>query len=433
MVRSYPENMRHDSDVDVLVVGAGTAGLSTARGLAEAGLRVVVLEASGRVGGRIFTAWADGSDLPIELGAEFVHGRPPELLALIEEAGLSLFEREGQFFQFEGGRLGSSGWDASFFEVLESLPANDDKPFAEFLAAQDLPSQVAARLMNYVEGFNAANARVIGTAALRRQQQAEDAIEGDRAFRIREGYARLTLFLRRQVEAAGGRIYLDTPVARIEWKPNEVLVQTRNAVLPEVRAQRVVITVPLGVLQAGAIQIFPMPEKAAKAIKALAMGSASRITLVFYEPFWETAAKGLSFLFTPTEEVPVWWSASPDRSPVLTGWMGGPRAQTGPTGEALRDAALATLEKVFGKSDPSRLLLSWHMHDWLRDEWSQGAYSYVPAGAMEVSCALAEPIDDTLYFAGEHTDTTGYWGTVHAALRSGMRVVSTICGRAGDS
>ena len=159
---------------------------------------------------------------------------------------------------------------------------------------------------------------------------------------------------------------------------------------------------------------------------ALAMGSASRITLVFRERFWETAADGLSFLFAPGEAVPVWWSSAPDASPTLTGWIGGPRAAAGPVGDMLRDAALATLGKVFGRDDLDSLLLSWHTHDWQRDPLVRGAYSYAPAGAVQASQVLARPVEDTLYFAGEHTDTTGHWGTVHAALRSGLRVMERL-------
>ncbi len=80
-----------------------------------------------------------------------------------------------------------------------------------------------------------------------------------------------------------------------------------------------------------------------KAVATLAMGSATRITLVFRERFWEAAAENLNFLFAASESVPVWWSPAPEISPTLTGWIGGPRAAEGPAGEALRDSAMATL------------------------------------------------------------------------------------------
>src|ERR1700733_7065810 len=92
-----------DNTHDVVVVGAGMAGLTTARSLAEAGLKVLVVEANDRIGGRILTRHV--GDDAIELGAEFIHGRPPELWALIKEAGLETYRREGTQICFEDGTL----------------------------------------------------------------------------------------------------------------------------------------------------------------------------------------------------------------------------------------------------------------------------------------------------------------------------------------
>jgi monoamine oxidase len=66
------------------------------------------------------------------------------------------------------------------------------------------------------------------------------------------------------------------------------------------------------------------------------------------------------------------------------------------------------------------------MHDWQNDPFTFGAYSYAPAGGLDCSATMAEPVDNTLFFAGEHTDTTGHWGTVHGALRSGLRAVGQV-------
>jgi len=221
---------------------------------------------------------------------------------------------------------------------------------------------------------------VIGTAALRKQQQAEDAIEGDRLFRIREGYDRLPMFLLDRFLAAGGRAHLDTAATAIEWKRGDVRVETASTRLPEVRAGKAVIALPLSVMQAGLVRISPEPKLAAEAMAALAMGSASRITLVFRERFWGTAANGLSFLFAPGEEVPVWWSSTLDASPTLTGWIGGPGAKAGPAGDALRNAAMATLGNIFMPEDMESLLLSWHTHDWAARSADPGRLQLCPGG-----------------------------------------------------
>jgi phytoene dehydrogenase-like protein len=93
--------------MDMIVVGAGIAGLAAARTLAEKGARVALVEARDRVGGRIYTLPSKTGGLHVELGAEFIHGLPSDLLALVEEAGLTRFELEGDNLCYRGGKLQS--------------------------------------------------------------------------------------------------------------------------------------------------------------------------------------------------------------------------------------------------------------------------------------------------------------------------------------
>jgi monoamine oxidase len=133
----------------------------------------------------------------------------------------------------------------------------------------------------------------------------------------------------------------------------------------------------------------------------------------------------MSFLFAREMTPATWWTQHPRSMPVLTAWYGGPKAGVAEQTEfgQLVAHALRSLEQIFALP-PGALddeLQSWHMHDWLRDPYTRGAYSYAPVGAVDCSAAMSEPVEGTLYFAGEHTDTTGHWGTVHGALRSGVR------------
>ena len=79
------------------------------------------------------------------------------------------------------------------------------------------------------------------------------------------------------------------------------------------------------------------------------------------------------------------------------------------------------------------LLVAWYTHDWLHDGYAKGAYSYVPAGAVHAPQRIAVPVDGTLFFAGEHTDLEGHWGTVHAALQSGLRAAGAVVASAPGS
>jgi monoamine oxidase len=431
-------------ETDVLIVGAGMAGLAAARALAERGVRVTVVEARERVGGRVFTEHADGAT--VELGAEFVHGRASELWALIDEAGVETAERDGTMLRAEPGAgiAEDDPQDGSMFEVLEELREYEgpDQPFAEYLKTKTMEPKDRAALLGYVEGFNAADAQRIGIYSLAEQQKAEDAIEGDLAWHVRGGYTLLAEYLAEQVRALGGEIRLGEAVQRIAWEAGRVRVTTRAGDVYE--AAKCIVTLPLGVLQRvndGSVEMVPEPAAIAAA-RRLAMGHVVRFTMLFRRRWWEDAPvavakdklREMSFLFTFAEVPRVWWTPHPElECAVLTGWVGGPQSASlaGRSAEQLGADACKTLAKVFGmaEEDIRRELISTQTHDWSADSFSLGAYSYVPAGAIDAPRAMTEPEFGTLFFAGEHTDITGHWGTVHAAIRSGLRVAEQIFGQ----
>ena len=428
---------------DVIVLGAGIAGLTVARQFAMTGLRVHVVEARNRVGGRILSRTV-GEEV-VELGAEFIHGKPPILWNLIEEAGLQTYELGGKQFCLEHGGLQECGDDfGRDFEWLETLKDwhREDCSFAEYLDVVHVPEASRKRLIGFVEGFNAADHRVIGVAALARQQAIEDATEGDRMFHVRGGYAQVPKFLARQIEHLGGTVSLETRATAIRWKQGSVEVDClHNREAETYRAGAVVIALPLGVLQSGALTISPSPGHAIRLLSQIRVGHARRMVLLFRNRFWTNGVvrsdtkdlSELSFLHAPSELFPVWWSKFPEKSSALVAWAGGPRADAiaGRSREELEGEAIRELARIFAVDDAplGDLLVQTESHDWQADPLAQCSYSYLPAGALHVPDALSEPIESTLFFAGEHTDTTGNWGTVHGAMESGLRAASQILHR----
>ena len=416
---------------DVIVVGAGIAGLAAARTLSEAGLQVVLIEARDRPGGRIYTVPPVVGELPVELGAEFVHGLPMELIHLIEEAGLTRFELGGETlcFRKERGVLepcaAQPEVEQLFNELAHLEPPQEDLSFSEFVAQRGFSPEALAQATNYVEGFNAADARRISIRSLERQQAAEDAISGDRIFRVVEGYARVPEFLLRRFLEAGGRWEASSPVRTITWKPGKVEVATGTDQLFEAAAA--VITVPLGVLQARRIAFVPQPVGILTAADRLAMGTAARVGYEFDRDFWFTKLRGVSFLFAPDFIPPTFWTTDPWPDSMLTAWLAGRKAEQSNLAQ-LPEAGLTTLAGLLGceLSELRKHLVRWHHHDWKNDVYSLGSYTYVPRGAIGASDDLSVPVEKTLFFAGEHTDTSGHWGTVHGALRSGYRVAEQV-------
>jgi monoamine oxidase len=307
---------------DVIVLGAGIAGLTAARQLAMAGLRVRVLEARNRVGGRIFSRTI-GKEV-LELGAEFVHGKPPILWNLIDEAGLETYELGGKDFCWENQLLQQCGDDfGRDFQWLEALKNWDreDCSFAEYLKIANVPDASRKRLIGFVEGFNAADHRIIGVAALAKQQAVEDATEGDRMFHVRGGYAQLPEFLARQIERLDGTISLGTRATSIRWQQGSVAVEClRNGESESHHAAAAVIALPLGVLQSGALKVSPSPKHAMHLVSQICVGHAHRTVMLFRSKFWadtagQPAGKSLiqlSFLHASNELFPVWWTKFPE-------------------------------------------------------------------------------------------------------------------------
>jgi monoamine oxidase len=426
---------------DVLVLGAGLAGLTAAERLTAAGRRVLVLEARDRIGGRIHTVDDPGLHHPVELGAEFVHGRPAELLELIRASGLEL-EAVPEWHGRGPGHHPTPLNDprTRLARLLHAaggpLP---DRPVADLLRSlrAELGPGVLEPVVAYLEGFHAADLSRLGTRALAENEAAEDE-DGADLHRVREGYGALIRSLAERLDPGLAEIRLGATATSLRWRPGEARVSLRAAggEVETVSARQVVLALPLAALkrgpgEPGAVAIDPPPPGWASRLATLHMGAAHRVVLGFDDRWWlRNGDAGPSFVHGTGEPIPVWWSALPSPVPLLTGWVGGPRAAAlaGRGEDAMLRTALDSLASIFAR-DPaelrSRLRLA-YFHDWVADPLAGGAYSYGGVGAIEARAALVRPVADTLYLAGEGVAQGGSNATVQGALASGRAAAAAL-------
>jgi phytoene dehydrogenase-like protein len=249
--------MAHDRSV--LVIGAGIAGLSAAFKLGAAGFSVSVLEARDRIGGRIFTQPDVACDAPIELGAEFIHGKPPEIWDLVQKDNVHVAEVQGQSWCVANQQLRRCDFWSQVESILDKMDdSSPDESFVSFLE-RSFPNltndhavrEAKQRALGYVTGFNAADPALVGVHWLVQGMRAEESIEGDRAFRSKNGYKDLIDIFRRQIASSDVTINTGTVVDRVRWERGHAEVTAHSAAGSSTfTAAQVLITLPLAVLKA---------------------------------------------------------------------------------------------------------------------------------------------------------------------------------------
>ncbi|MFI5157533.1 MAG: flavin monoamine oxidase family protein [Sphingobacteriales bacterium] len=428
---------------DIVIIGAGAAGLMAAYRLSASGKKVIVLEARNHTGGRIHTISHESFFKHAELGAEFIHGNLPVTLNLLKEANIKYSAAGGEMVKYDKGKfIVHEGFIENWNVLMQKLnELKEDTDIANFLKIH-FPGEEYIGLRDsvskFVAGYDTADPNKASAFALRDEWNNED---DDAQYRIDNGYCSMINYLVNKCKGNDGSIYLNSEVAKIDWKPETVKITTAAGEV--YAAGKVIIALPLGVLQAdkdekGAIEFHPPLKEQTDAINSLGFGAIIKFLLEFKDAFWENSntkilagksLKDMAFLIS-NEDIPTWWTQYPKHSTLLTGWLGGPRAEEkkGNTNDELLQQALQSLSNIFKLpvDELKAKLIASRVINWTAEPFTRGSYSYDTVNAPEARKVLDAGVNGTIYFAGEYLYEGPAMGTVEAALTSGQNVAKAI-------
>ena len=415
------------TDTDVLVIGAGLAGLGAATALRDRGIACIVLEAKDRVGGRAWTAHPEAlGGVWFEMGAIWLHWAERNPLVPIAEAAGETLLRADELRRkrtFVGTREATpaeyadydGAWDryeATADDLLRTLP---DAPLAA--VADHRPGDPWALTVEAFEG------PVICVAEAERfslRDWRRNVLSGSNL--VPQGG--IGTFVERRL-AAGLDIRLDTPATRISTggPAGRVTVETSRGT---VASRYCIVTASTGVLASGAIAFDPpLPAVTQDTLAALPMGLAMKVALRATGPDRLDLPLHCSVdrQITHRGERLVPFQCWPFGRDYVQGWIGGDTAWVlARDGEAAAvDYALGQLRAIFGgRVDKVFAGGGSLVTRWDADPWTRGAYSYVPVGHADARVRLAQPLaDGRLLFAGEACHD-GFAGTLAGAWISGQ-------------
>ena len=244
---------------DVIVIGAGAAGLAAAAALNGSDHSVLLLEARDRLGGRIWTRLEPEIAAPVELGAEFIHGDSAETSELLRRAGSAAIDTSGEYWSFIDGRL-QRRTESLIGKVRAAIEAADvlsrpDMSLEDFLASghgRALPEEARAMARAFVSGFDAADPRLVSLHSVAQEWRSGGMLDSSQS-RPLGGYRAALHALCAALADSRVRLQLQTVVTAVRWSDARLRSMACGSAQPfHATARKAIVTVPLGVLKAPA-------------------------------------------------------------------------------------------------------------------------------------------------------------------------------------
>ncbi len=425
------EKLFHDSNFngEVIIIGAGAAGLYAAYLLNLQGISVKILEASDRAGGRI-KSLNNFSDFPIELGAEIIHGERSLWYDLVIASGAQFINTTlNKLYYFNGTLMTEiEATQNTFFNAMTGMVGSVEEYSGGDVTAEAY-GNIEGLNQNVAHLFNAKIANLHGTSASRigmfgLREGLEKWTAGNSNFLLKDR-SMLSVF-EDQFGDVLQKVVYNTHIVSLDYSGSKILLRDENDASYE--TDRVILTVPISVLKDGDITFTPeLPANKVSAFDKIGFDRAMKIILKFDQSVWPSNTGSIY----GNGYIPEYWPTSAGgRSAtdnVLTAFVAGEKAeQLAALGVDLIPTLLTELDNLLG--DASSHYVDHVIQDWGNEPYIRGGFSYAIPGTGSARETIALPIAGKIFFAGEATHTEGHHATVHGAMETGLRAVSEILG-----
>jgi monoamine oxidase len=406
------------SNPDVVVVGAGAAGLATARTLLDRGLSVTMLEADNRIGGRAWTE-SETFGFPYDRGCHWLHHASSNVWRdYAKYHGFDVYPDNGDEYVFSGGRRESLQKTDELYAAIERLferareqysARYEDGPIARFLDPDDpWTPTVEARMIHEWDGQEL---NEISTEFYMADIDEEDWL-------CAQGLGSLIAHYGRHVPVQTG-----TAVRKIDWRGNDVRVESDAG---SIRSKAVVVTVSTGVLASGQIEFTPaLPADKLESFHAFKMGAYNHIALLYSEDVFGLGANQYVIPLAKSKREPGLLS-NMDGSGLLMIYVGGDLShelqQEGVN--AAVDFGVEHINSILG-SDISKKFVKGTFSLWSHNPWTRGSYAVPVPGGMKYREVLRGPIADRIFFAGDSCHR-GPFSSVSHAHDSGVETAEQV-------
>ncbi len=410
----------------IVIIGAGAAGLAAAHFLKKSGVECMLLEASERIGGRVYSREGTGTT-PAELGAEEIHGENSAWFWLLQTHNFDLIEyaHKNEDFYFVDNKLipeklieGRADYQNAYnyWDYLQEYQSKQPLAFHVWLKKQQAYfGEMSSFIKAWVENAYGTQAALLNVPDMLKVGNTWNS--GETNFVLEsDSYQQA---LEKIFSSALPLVQLGKVVRQIDYQNQEIILTSTQG--ETWKADKVLITIPLTQLQKQAIDFQPaLPPAKQRAIQNLQLGNVMKLILRFKEVFWE---ENTGSIYT-NALISEFYSSAKDDTPQLTAYISGQACQTLSKldEKEILSEALRTLSEIYQKSiEPlydTHLLI-----DWKKEPFIEGAYSFPHAHAERYRSLLASPIDEKVFFAGEATNYHGHAGTVHGAIESAYRAV----------